>query len=124
MSHIFAYNNGIGMFYNERINKTDKHAFSGDYAHANKEEFMKEKNKGPIPIGSYTINSIDKSESMVYLTPDEGNEMFDREEMMLHLGNSIVNHNSQGCIITTVEIFKNLEVNDTIEVTNELYKKI
>jgi hypothetical protein len=46
--------------------------------------------------------------------------MLEREEMMIHVGNSIVNHNSDGCIIIQNIFFDNIQRDDTIEVTNDL----
>ncbi len=48
MSHIFAYKNDRGLFFNSRLNKVDKIAFSGDSKHSNLEEFSNMKNSGPI----------------------------------------------------------------------------
>jgi hypothetical protein len=120
MSHIFAYSHGTGLFFNSRLNKVDKTAFSGDSKHSNNEEFSNLKNSGAIPSGTYTIEKLNKAEKMGNLKPNPDNEMFDREEMMIHVGNSIVNHNSHGCIIIKNEHFDNLEQGDTIEVTNDL----
>ena len=120
MSHIFAYNKGKGLFFNSRLNKVDKTAFSGDSKHSNLEEFSNMRNSGPIPVGTYTVDKINKREKMGYLQSDPDNEMFEREEMMIHVGNSIVNHNSHGCIIIQNTFFDNIEQGDTIEVTNDL----
>ncbi len=120
MSHIFAYNKGVGLFFNSRLEKVDKTAFSGDCKHSNQEEFSNLKNSGPIPVGGYTIQNINKYEKMATLVPDQDNEMFDREEMMIHVGNNIVNHNSHGCIIIKNLYFDSLENGDSVEVTNDL----
>jgi hypothetical protein len=120
MSHIFAYSQGKGLFFNSNLDKVDKTAFSGDFKHSNNEEFSSLKNSGPIPVGTYTIEKLNKYEKMGYLKPDPDNEMFDREEMMIHVGNNIVNHNSHGCIIIQNAFFDNLDTGDSIEVTNDM----
>jgi hypothetical protein len=118
MSHIFAYSKGKGIFFNERIEFMDKHAFSGDIAHANNEEYMNLKTIGPIPVGTYTIKSL--YNHMGELEPSDVEDEYVREQIYIHSGHNISDHSSKGCIIVGQKVLENLQSGDTITVTNEL----
>lgn len=67
------------------------------------------KDKGPIPVGLYTIeapiNSVVHGRYAMHLDPDPSNEMFGRDMFLIH-GDSITDPGSasEGCIIMGYQI--------------------
>jgi len=75
--------------------------FAGAPGFINNPEAQNEKDKGPIPRGFYkmTVNNGDrgnKKAPVIILTPCPGNEMFNRDNFLIHGGKF---NASQGCII-------------------------
>lgn len=61
-----------------------------------------EKNKGPLPVGSYTIGKSYDSQKCgplaLPLTPSGGQNMFGRGDFLIH-GDNAAQDASEGCII-------------------------
>ena len=83
--------------------------YSGADDGKNNPAMQKIHNKGPIPIGAYTIgaprNTMTHGPFVLPLTPDDENEMFGRSGFLIH-GDSVVHPGtaSEGCIILSRQI--------------------
>jgi hypothetical protein len=76
--------------------------YSGRGAYIDKPIAQNVKNEGPIPVGLYTLGTVDqeKGQFTIHLQPDPGNQMFGRSGFLVHGDNAEVNHTaSEGCII-------------------------
>jgi hypothetical protein len=118
MSHIFAYTNGKAIFFNETLNKVHKNTFSGGSAYSNDEKFMNLKNKGPIPVGTYSVTSFNNGIAM--LTPEDDTDILGREFLAIHTAKDISNHTADGCIITNTTMMDGISIGDVITVTNDM----
>lgn len=78
--------------------------YSGAMGYKNNPIYQDVKDKGPIPIGLYAVESPRDTEKhgpyALPLVPNEGNDMFDRNAFLIH-GDSVSNpgHASEGCVI-------------------------
>lgn len=126
MSHIFAYFEGKGGFYNSYLDETDFHnSFSGGTKYLNDHKSTHIKNSGAIPEGSYEIIKIENGLGYLKNEVEQGGDNDDddvkvneiREIFMIHTS-EIPDHTSHGCIIIPKHMFLKLKVGDKIEVSH------
>lgn len=76
--------------------------YSGDQTYHNIPEAQSYKSEGPIPQGEYEITQVDnhKGPKTISLSPSESNDMFGRDNFLIHGDNKAQNYTaSEGCII-------------------------
>lgn len=76
--------------------------YSGNNTYHNIPEAQAYKNEGPIPQGECNLTDVNnhKGPNTITLSPDAANNMFGRDNFLIHGDNSSVNFTaSQGCII-------------------------
>ncbi len=130
MTHIFAYYNGKGGFYNSHLDETDfENSFSGGAKYINDHTSTHIKNSGAIPEGNYELTKIENTlgylKHDVELSGDENEnddeELIDnvRQIFMIHTSD-IPDHTSHGCIIIPKHMFSKLKVGDVIQVNHDI----
>ena len=117
MTHIFAYENGKGGFFNINTEVQDRNAFSGITKYSNHQDHQKEFS-GPVPVGLYTISKVENNIAFIEINDEEA-ELYGRDNFHVHTSD-ISDHTSQGCIIVSKEAFEKIKKNDSLIVTNEM----
>ena len=82
--------------------------YSGTGTGLNNPDMQNQRDIGPLPQGYYTIgtpyNSTRLGDSVLPLTPDTDNEMYGRDNFLIHADNNAHNNTaSTGCIILRQE---------------------
>lgn len=83
--------------------------YSGAPGFKNNASMQQVPDKGPLPSGTYTINSPVDTQThgpfVMWLTPDPGNNMFGRSAFGIH-GDSVVSPGSasEGCVIMSKDV--------------------
>jgi hypothetical protein len=76
--------------------------YSGNTIYANNPDAQIDKGLGPLPQGEYTLTAYDnhKGPETIFLAPDPSNNMYGRDNFLIHGDNGQNNHSaSEGCII-------------------------
>jgi hypothetical protein len=111
MSH--TYNQSTGEFCNGNTGQCTQ-----SYSGFKGETDQTKKDRGPAPVGTYTItNSCDKERERCNLKPDSSNNMFGRSDMQIHGDNGKGDQSgSHGCIILNQKDRAGLKPGDTVTV--------